>query len=122
MDPSCSSAKLDYDSDASSLYLSVCLALWLLSSLSKLWASGKCIKNSYTSPAKRRQGRPASSPVPSAPIFVPQTDPPAPQRSTSSLTHLFCEFAAISATPALPLPHSIEAACSWAPPTGVRPR
>ncbi|KAK5620915.1 hypothetical protein CRENBAI_016786 [Crenichthys baileyi] len=32
----------------------------------KLWASGKRIKNSYTSPAKRRRGSPASSPAPAA--------------------------------------------------------
>ncbi|MED6243460.1 hypothetical protein ATANTOWER_020562, partial [Ataeniobius toweri] len=31
-----------------------------------LWASGKRIKNSYTSPAKRRRGSPASSPAPAA--------------------------------------------------------
>ncbi|MEQ2286196.1 hypothetical protein AMECASPLE_039801 [Ameca splendens] len=39
-------------------------ASWLISSLSQLWASGKRIKNSYTSPAKRRRGSPASSPAP----------------------------------------------------------
>ncbi|MEQ2227466.1 hypothetical protein ILYODFUR_037958 [Ilyodon furcidens] len=65
-----------------------CLAPWLISSLSQLWASGKRIKNSYTSPAKRRRGSPASSPAPAAAspglvspavspsIFIPQTDHP----------------------------------------------
>ncbi|KAK5598881.1 hypothetical protein CRENBAI_002516 [Crenichthys baileyi] len=121
------------------------LASWLISSLSQLWASGKRIKNSYTSPAKRRRGGPASSPAPataspglvspavSPSIFIPQTNHPTNfpasfilfmdslQRSTSSLTHLLCDFAAISATSAFPLSLSIVAACSPAPPTNVRP-
>ncbi|MED6253467.1 hypothetical protein ATANTOWER_030387, partial [Ataeniobius toweri] len=92
------------------------LASWLISSLSQLWASGKRIKNSYTSPAKRCRGGPASSPAPAAAspglvspavspsIFIPQTYHPTNfhasfisfmdslQRSTSSLTHLLCDF------------------------------
>ncbi|KAK5610130.1 hypothetical protein CRENBAI_010986 [Crenichthys baileyi] len=78
-----------------------------------LWASGKRIKNSYTSPAKRRRGRPTSSPAPAAaspglaapaispPIFVPKTDPPAPQVSTSS------------STPAIPQSSLLHSSRSW---------
>ncbi|KAK5612938.1 hypothetical protein CRENBAI_004294 [Crenichthys baileyi] len=121
------------------------LASWLISSLSRLLASGKRIKNSYTSPANRRRGGPASSTAPataspslvspavSPSIFIPQTNHPTNfhasfisfmdslQRSTSSLTHLLFDFAAISATSAFPLSRSIVAACSSAPPTAARP-
>ncbi|MEQ2225732.1 hypothetical protein ILYODFUR_020382 [Ilyodon furcidens] len=65
---------------------------------SQVGASGKHLKNSSNPPAKRRRGRPAFTPTPTAtlpgpasaavspPIFVPQTDPHAPQASTSSST------------------------------------
>ncbi|MEQ2288875.1 hypothetical protein AMECASPLE_027342 [Ameca splendens] len=110
-----------------------------------LWASGKRIKNSYTSPAKRRRGGPSSSPAPAAAspglvspavspsIFIPQIDHPTFSLLHSSRSWISSALHVIPYSPALSVRrHLCYASTSsfplhrrWllssTPPTGVRP-